>query len=61
MAKITTTIIELFLVGVLGPIALQAIATMNVTGVNSTVVIIFQVLVPILAGLAIALKWLGKL
>jgi len=51
-------LIELFLVGILGPIALQAIAAGNYSGVNSTVVTIFTILIPVLAGVGIALKWL---
>jgi hypothetical protein len=52
-------IVALLLVGVLGPIALQMLATGNYTLVPSIVKTIFQILIPVLAGVGIALKFLG--
>jgi uncharacterized membrane protein len=59
--KSTNIMLELFLIGILGPIALQAIAAGNYTGVDPTIVTIFTILIPVLAGIAMALKWLGKI
>lgn len=61
MAKSTNVLLELFLVGILGPIALQAIAAGNYTGVDPVIITIFTILIPVLAGIAIALKWMGKI
>lgn len=61
MAAATKTMVELFLIGVLGPVALQAIAAGNYTGVDPVIVTVFTILIPVLAGLAMALKWMGKI
>jgi hypothetical protein len=52
---------DLIILAVLCPIALQLLAAGNYTGVNSTVVNIITVVVPVIFGIAAALKWLGKI
>jgi hypothetical protein len=52
---------DLIILAILAPIALQLLASANFTGVNSTVVNILTVVVPIIFGVSAALKWLGKI
>lgn len=61
MAAITPMVKDLIIIAILSPIALQLLATANFDGVNATVVNILTVVVPIIFGVAAALKWLGKI
>jgi len=60
----TRTIIEdavaFLLVGVVFPIGLQAFATANMTGVDSSVKTIFQILLPIIAIIGVAVDFLRR-
>jgi hypothetical protein len=60
-SEITPMIRDLVILAILSPIALQLLASANWTGINSTVVNILTVVVPIIFGVAAALKWLGKI
>ena len=53
--------VALLLVAYLFPIALTAIYDANITGWAAVVVTIFQTVLPIIAVIAIALKFLGKI
>jgi hypothetical protein len=52
---------DLLILAILAPIALQLLEAGNYTGVNATVVNILTVVVPMIFGVAAALKWLGKI
>jgi hypothetical protein len=58
---ITPMIKDLIILAILSPIALQLLASANWTGINPTVVNILTVVVPIIFGVAAALKWLGRI
>ena len=58
---ITPMVKDLIIIAVLAPIALQLLAAGNFTGVDATVTNILTVVVPIIFGVAAALKWLGKI
>ncbi len=53
--------VALLLVAYLFPIALLAIADANTTGWVSVVITMFQTVLPIIATIAVALKFLGKI
>lgn len=53
--------VALLLVAYLFPIALLAIADANTTGWVAVVITIFQTVLPIIATIAVALKFLGKI
>lgn len=57
---VTRGAVALLLVAYLVPIALLAIADANTTGWESVVITIFQVVLPIVATIGFALKFLGK-
>jgi hypothetical protein len=59
--SITPMVKDLIIIAVLAPIALQLLAAGNYDGVNATVVNILTVVVPVIFGIAAALKWLGKI
>jgi len=57
-ASIIMVILALFLAGILLPIAMRGFFTANYTGLDSTVITVITVLIPILAGIGIALRFL---
>lgn len=60
LVKIIGVAIGLFVASALMPDALVAIAGANLSGVNTSVVTIFQVLLPILATIGIALLFIWR-
>lgn len=53
---------DLFIIAILAPVALQTLVVAgNWTGISATVTNIFTVVIPLLFGVAAALKWLGKI
>lgn len=61
MYRIIGIAVGLLLVAVLIPVALQTLATANVTDVDPTVIVVLQVVLPILAILAIAIYFIPKM
>lgn len=61
MYKIIGIAVGLLLVAVLVPVALQTLATANVTDVDPTVVTVLQVVLPILAIIAVAIYFIPKI
>ena len=61
MYKIIGIAVGLLLVAVLIPVALQTLATANVTDVDPTVVTVLQVVLPILAIIAVAIYFIPKI
>ncbi len=62
MPQITAMVKELFIIAILAPVALQTlVVSANWTGIGVVVVNIFTVVLPMLFGVAAALKWLGKI
>lgn len=59
--KVVELSIGLFIAGVMIPIGLQAIATANITGIDSTVATVFTLLLPILAIIGLVLYFVPKL
>jgi len=59
-SEIIMAVIALFLIGVLGPVALEQIYSANTTGWNAAVKTIFQVLLPVLAIIGLSLYFLRK-
>ena len=55
---IITVIIALFLAGVLLPVAMRGFFAANYTGLDSTVITVLTVLLPVLAAIGIAMKFL---
>lgn len=51
-------VVGFFLMSILGPIALLEIADANTTGWNSTVITIFQTVLPILFVIGIAIRYI---
>lgn len=58
--SIIMVVIALFLAGVLLPLSMRGFFTANYTGLDATVITVFTVLIPILAGIGIALKFLKQ-
>ena len=55
---IISVVLSLFLAGILLPIAMRGFFTANYTGLDSTVITVITVLVPVLAGIGIAIRFL---
>lgn len=53
--------IGFFLVGILGPIALGEVFNANTTGWNSTVITVFQTLLPVLFVIGVAVRYIPQL
>ncbi|OGU58433.1 MAG: hypothetical protein A2V66_16350 [Ignavibacteria bacterium RBG_13_36_8] len=60
LSKVVAVSIGLVVAGTLIPLGLVTIANANLTGVDETVATIVTVLLPILAGIAIALAFLKE-
>jgi len=52
--------VSFFLVAILGPIALGTIANATTTGWNTSVITIFQVLLPVVWVIGVAIKYIPK-
>ena len=61
MYKIIGIAVGLLLVAVLVPVALETLATANVTDVDPTVITVLQVVLPILAIIAVAIYFIPKI
>ena len=53
-------VIALFVVAILGPVAISTIANADTTNWDPSVVTVFQVLLPILAVIGLAIKFLPR-
>jgi len=53
--------IGFFLVGILGPIALNEVFNANTTGWNNTVITVFQTLLPVLFVIGVAVRYIPQL
>jgi len=60
MEKIIGVSMGIFIAAIILPVALVELAGANVTGIDSTVVTVLQILLPILAVVGIALYFLPK-
>lgn len=52
--------VSFFLVAILGPIAIGTIANATTTGWNATVITVFQMLLPILWVIGVAIKYIPR-
>lgn len=53
-------VFELFILGSVGIVGLQYLATANYDGLNAVVVTIFTIVVPLMFGIVIVYKWYNR-